>query len=186
MRWLRDVHLLLGMFCLPFLAVYAVDGVSMTHRAWVPEGGGHRVEERSFAVRGSTPEAIASDLASRHGVAGYFALAPAPGVFYMQGPLASYEVSYDAGAGTALVRTHRGGIKETVHNLHMAAGVTHASGAANLWGAFALCISLGLVVLGGTGLWLWTRRLKQRRLGLVFLLGSLGYCALCLVLIVTA
>jgi hypothetical protein len=58
--------------------------------------------------------------------------------------------------------------------------VHHRHAAINAWGWLVVLVSAAFVVLGVTGLWLWIPRLKERKLGLLFLTASVGYCALCL------
>ena len=59
--------------------------------------------------------------------------------------------------------------------LHHARGWTHESISVNLWGALVGFVSVALMVLGGTGVYLWFKIYKERVVGGLILVLSLGF-----------
>jgi len=175
---IRDIHLAVGLFCTPFVLAYALDGVRVNHGSVYPKDAVK--SEHTCAVSASEPEAIARELDERYGLPGKYWPPGDDGKFSINAPTAGHTVRYDAVTHSVRVTTERPRFFSLATNLHFAAGVHHRDPAINGWGWLVVVVSAAFVALGVTGLWLWIPRLRERRLGLLFLTVSVGYCALCL------
>ena len=69
--------------------------------------------------------------------------------------------------------------------MHATFGVEHEYGPHNLWGVLMLLTSVGLLVLGGTGLYLWFRMRSERRVGSILLAANLVFGVVLIALIWT-
>jgi len=175
---IRDIHLALGLFCAPLVLAYAMDGVRINHPRFYPKDA--TKSEQTYPVSASEPEAIVSELNERYGLVGRYWPPDSEGKFSIISPTANRTVQYDPATHSVRVETERPRFFSLATNLHFAAGVHNKDTAMNAWGWLVVLVSAAFVALGVTGLWLWIPRLKERRLGLLFLTVSVGYCALCL------
>lgn len=174
----RDIHLAVGLFCTPFVLAYALDGVRVNHGSFYPKDAVK--SQHAYPVSASEPEAIARELDERYGVIGRYWPPNTDGSFAIGSPTANHTVRYDPATHSVRVSTERPRLFSLATNLHFASGVHHRHAANNAWGWLVVLVSVAFVALGVTGLWLWIPRLRERRLGLLFLGVSVGYCALCL------
>jgi hypothetical protein len=175
---IRDIHLAVALFCTPFVLAYALDGVRVNHGSIYPKDS--RKSEHTYAVSATDADAIAVELDVRHGLKGRYWPPGGDGSFAIAGATATHTVRYDAATRSARVQTERPRFFSLATNLHFASGVHFSHASLNAWGWLVVLVSVAFVALGVTGLWLWIPRLKERRLGLLFLGVSVGYCALCL------
>ncbi|HIB66075.1 MAG TPA: hypothetical protein EYO33_13430 [Phycisphaerales bacterium] len=183
MKKLLLLHLFVGLFCLPYLIVYTLDGVRSGHRNWFHHK--QTVVEHRLELRSDSIEAMAQELAQEHGIRGELRSGDDRERFWLEANLVGYEVEV-VSPHTVIVKENRRGMVQTSHFLHTTAGFQHDFWPTRLWSFMVIVVSLGLILLGLSGLWLWVPRLKERRLGIIFLSVSLGYAFTCLVLIFTA
>src|SRR5262249_40127956 len=94
-----------------------------------------------------------------------------------------HEVRYTRATGAATLKTSVGGVMVMLNRLHHMAGVAHQVTALNVWGWAVAIVSLGLVLLGVTGLWMWFLRRTERALGAVLLGVNLAFALVLIVLI---
>lgn len=169
---LRTVHLLLASLSLPFLLMYGVSAVQMSHGAW-------------FTLTPAVRESVLSlppDLADAR-VVGREATARANDV---RGELASvvigdemtlrlvlpgtvHELRYRRQTGETRVTTSVSGAMGMLNRLHHAAGLWHEPRPLQLWGGAVAVVSVALLLLGASGIWMWFVRRSERRLGVVLL-----------------
>ncbi|MCP5111532.1 MAG: hypothetical protein GY953_11930, partial [bacterium] len=86
----------------------------------------------------------------------------------------------------AQVRTSTLGYLAMFNRLHVAGGLHHDYRLFNLWGFMVGVISVGLILLGATGLYLWFKLHNERRIGTVLLTLGLAFSLGLMVLIRTA
>ena len=96
------------------------------------------------------------------------------------------EAWYHPGTGETRLKINRAPFAGMLVALHHARGWTHESISMNLWGALVGLVSIGLMVLGGTGVYLWFKIYKERAVGGVILALSLGFSLTLIVLIRSA
>ena len=70
-----------------------------------------------------------------------------------------------------------------LNRLHHAAGVAHDVTSLNVWGALVAMVSLALLLVGATGVWMWFLRRTERTVGLVLLAMNLAFAVTLIVLI---
>lgn len=172
-RIIRTVHLLLASFSLPFLVLYAISAVQMSHSTWfdmkpvvlereVPLEPG-RTDARSIAreimdrerdVKGELSNVQAAD-------SGIALRIVVPGTVH--------EVRYDRTSGIARVKTSVGGVMVMLNRLHHWAGFWHEPLTMKLWAAAVAVVSTALLLLGVSGLYMWFTRRSERALGIALL-----------------
>jgi hypothetical protein len=81
------------------------------------------------------------------------------------------DVQYSPASGEATIKVRRQGILETLVQLHTNHGLWHEYLPSNIWAAISLLASIGLLLLGASGIWLWFAHHSERLIGGI-LLGS--------------
>jgi hypothetical protein len=178
-RWLRNIHLVTGLFSVLFLLTYGLSSVQMAHKSWFSLQP--RVTEVRIAlgtkVRNS-PRALARALVEsgelyggldevKETMDGYELRISRPGT--------EYEVSYSRATGQAKIRMSRANFMGLLNALHHVAGFSRGDALVKTWAAFVGLVSAGLIVLAVTGIYLWFKVYKERRVGVVLLGVSLCY-----------
>jgi hypothetical protein len=179
-RWVRDAHLLLGLFVAATVVMYGVSSAQMAHREWLPWRAS--VLERSLTLESGMTDgrAVARALMEHHGLWGDLAQT---GQSQSQGeirvriyrPGTEIEAAYRTVTGETRLKIERAPFAGMLVALHHAHGWSHESMSVNLWGALVGLVSIGLMVLGGTGVYLWFKIHKERAVGGVILAVSLGF-----------
>ena len=172
---LRDVHLTAGLFSMLFILMYGWSSVQFAHPAWT-ETKPVSVEWQTQLPPGLAPRDVAQALRKDLKLEGDLAqIRQKDGLiqFRMVKPGVVQEVRYDSSTGAAKMKTNRWGFAGMMNRLHTAAGLWHEDGWVNVYGWLVGIVSFGLLLLGGTGLYLWFVRKKERKLGIVMLAISL-------------
>lgn len=173
---MRTTHLVLGGFTFMFLLMYALSGVQMAlvPFRWTVVG------EATVPVTveaAESPRALARHVMRARGLDGEIKgiVRDAEGVsLTIAWPGTEHQVSWREGAPTAQVRTRVVGVVGMLNRLHQLGGMWHGSGVLNAWGGFVGLVSVALLGLGVTGLWLWFRIHEERVTGAVLLAGGLA------------
>lgn len=175
MRWL---HLISGLFCTAFLLMYGLSAVQMSHPSWIPVHTTTSEQQISLSNGAAdTPRSLGLALMREHGVRGELrTITQRPDGFSLQimRPGTTYEVNYRRGESTVSIRTTVESLFGILEGIHVTGGVTHDFWLLDLWGVFVALTSLGLFVLGATGLVLWFRIHTERLIGGAILAGGLG------------
>lgn len=172
---LRDVHLTAGLFSMLFVLMYGWSSVQFAHPTWA-ETKPVSVEWKTQLAPGLAPRDAAQALRTGLKLEGdLMQIRQNNGVtqFRLVKPGVVQEVRYDVATGAAQMKTNRWGFAGMMNRLHTAAGLWHEDGWVNLYGWLVGIVSFGLLLLGGTGLYLWFVRKKERKLGIVMLAISL-------------
>lgn len=170
---IRNIHLLLASFSLPFLLMYGVSAVQMSHNRWFQMKPA--VQERDFALQSgrSSAREIARDVMDREtsikGEITNVQTNPAGISLRIVVPGTVHELKYDPTSGKAHVRTSITGVMGMLNRLHHWAGFYHEPVGMKIWAAAVACVSAGLLLLGATGVYMWFTRRPERRIGLVLL-----------------
>ena len=184
---MRNLHLWLGLGFLLFLLMYAVSSVQMAHPEWFPMEPSVREEVVSLSpAPGFDPREVAARLREAADVRGdVSAVETAADTvrFRVVRPGTVHEVSYAPGEAEVRVRTSVGSFLAMLNRLHHVGGLWHDYALIDVWGALVGLVSLALVAIGGTGIYLWFRVHRERRVGAVLLALSLGYGLALVVLI---
>ena len=184
-KFLRNTHLLTGVFAFLFLLVYGVSSVQMAHNTWFNLKPAITESQVALAAGVSNPRDVARQLMDRGAVSGELAQVQGAN-FRVIRPGTVYEVSYSPQSGEAKIRTNVAGLMGMLNRIHHVAGLWHEYTLTNLWGLLVAVTSILLVILALTGIYLWFKIHTERMIGSVLLAVSLGFSLTLVVLIRTA
>ena len=172
---MRNIHLWLGLVFVLMAIVFAVSSLVIIYRPWLntkPRDTELRVQLSRQAT--ATPRAAALALMANHAIKGELRqiqtkLDTVNLRIVRPGEVA--EVQYFPATGEATIKVRRQGILETLVQLHTNHGLWHEYLPSNIWAAISLLTSIGLLLLGASGIWLWFAHHSERLIGGI-LLGS--------------
>lgn len=185
-RLMRNLHLIFGLVFFVFALVFAVSSLVFIYRPWLPQS--HEDTERTVQVaaeNAATPRALALDMMRHHDLKGDLRdiEQTEDGMrFVVMRPGTRAEVVYSRGSGEAKIETRRQGFLETLVQLHVNHGFWHDFLPSNAWALLSLLGSIGLFLLGATGIYLWFCHNEERVIGSVLLVVGLIYGITTLVL----
>jgi hypothetical protein len=186
-RFLRNIHLLLGLSCCVFLLMYGFSAFQMAHGRFfnlrpVTTASTHEIDPSSAA----SARAVALELMSRYGMRGELAQVreqPNGWQFRIVWPGTVYEVAFDRETRKADVKTNVANVLGMLNRIHHLRGIDHEFPVLNMWGVAVLVVSLMLMALGITGIYLWFQLHSERITGAVLLALSLSYSLTLIILI---
>jgi hypothetical protein len=184
-KFLRNTHLLTGVFAFLFLMMYGVSSVQMAHNTWFNLKPAVAESQVALAAGMSNARDVARQLMDRGVVRGELAQVHGA-AFRIIRPGTVYEVSYTPQTGEAKIRTNVAGLMGMVNRIHHVAGLQHEYMLTNVWGLFVAITSILLVILALTGIYLWFKIHTERLIGSILLTVSLGFSLTLVVLIRTA
>lgn len=106
--------------------------------------------------------------------------------FVISRPGEEVRVHYMPTSGQAQLEGRRYNVYETLLQLHVNHGLWHTFLPANLWALLSVAFSVGLLLLGASGIYLWYKHPRERRVGTVLLVIGFGLPLVTLVLMRTA
>lgn len=171
----RSVHLVLGVAAFLFLLMYAVSSVQMAHFSW----SWQVVDDSQVPVRPeevTTPRALAQVMVRDHGLRGELTITnqgPNQMSIRLARPGAEYDVRYQPGNDRARIVTRDAGFFGRLNRIHHVSGLWRDDPVTQAWGLLAGIVSVVLLLLGLSGLWLWFRIHEERLIGVVLLAASL-------------
>lgn len=185
-RLLRNTHLLLGLFSCAYALMYGVSSVQMAHNRWFnlrPAVTESRISLPVDVLANARMAAL--ELMNRHGLRGDLRqLTQRDGgyAFRIIRPGTVHEVQHKQSEPDVLVRTSVAGFLGMLNRIHHTGGLWHDYWLINFWGVFVAVVSVALVLLAGTGIYLWFKIHSERRIGLALLTLNLGYSLTLIVL----
>jgi hypothetical protein len=185
-RLMRNVHLALGLLFVLMAVIFAVSSLVIIYRPWLgqsPQDSESKVQISREAA--AAPRAAARELMAEHGLKGDLREINEDGdavSFRIMRPGEAVEVHYSRSSGEATLKTTRHGALETMVQLHVNHGLWHEYAPSNVWAAISLLASLGLLLLGATGIYLWFAHHEERVIGAILLGVGLTYGIVTLVL----
>ncbi len=188
-RFVKNTHLILGVASFFFLLMYSISAVQMSHDNWFSMKPA--VTRASVSLPPGIPEephAIALAL-SEHGVRGAIGNATGTGTgfkFEVTRPGTLFDIEYVRATREARIQTRSGGLMIMLNRIHHLSGMSHGYGPTDAWGIFVAAVSVMLILIGATGIYLWFSIRKERLIGLLLLAINLGICVTLLILIRTA
>jgi hypothetical protein len=172
-KTIRNIHLLLASFALPFLVMYGVSAVQMSHNGWFNMKPS--VLERDITLPAAEHDArtVGRELMDRDqsikGEITNIQTTSAGVSLRIVVPGTVHEMKYDAATGTTHVRTSIAGVMGMLNRLHHWAGFYHEPTSMKLWAVAVAIVSAALLLVGATGVYMWFTRRPERRIGLVLL-----------------
>jgi len=188
-KWIRNTHLLIGLFAFLFLLMYGVSAVQMAHNRWFNNKPAVTESEIALKAGVSDARAVARELMDRHGLRGELAQVRKTGdglSFRIVRPGTVYEIAYSPETGNAKVRTSVANIMGMLNRIHHIGGLWHDFTLTNIWAVFVGLVSVALILLSLTGIYLWFKIHTERVVGVILLTLSVGYSLTLIVLIRTA
>ena len=185
-RLMRNIHLGLGLIFVLMAMVFAVSSLVIIYRPWLETGPA--ISESTVQISleaAATPRAAARELMAEHGLKGDLMQIKEDGdavSFRIVRPGDVVEVEYARPSGEAKLKTTRQGVLGTLVRLHTNHGLWHEYAPSNAWAAISLFTSLGLLLLGASGIYLWFAHHNERVIGGILLGSGLVFAAVTLVL----
>lgn len=182
-RSIRNTHLILGLLASLMILVYAVSAVQMAHRFAIKP---HIAREDLTLARGLGARSAAQQLMNERGYRGDLgnvASAAQQMRFSITRPGTAYAVTYDPASGRAHIERRELAFMGLLNRLHHLNGFEHSSAAMNAWGWVLAWISITLILLGATGVYMWFRIHNERRIGSILLAANLCVSAALLILL---
>jgi hypothetical protein len=175
-RLTRNVHLVLGLFSAVFLFAYGLSAFEMAHSflfRWSKAERTTTIVERRVD---DTPRATASRLMSSGMVGDLTKVTTASTsvTLTIMRPGTVYNVAYVPNTKTATVVTTRSSFIYTLNRIHHVTGTWHDHWVITAWTWFLGLVSVMLFGIGISGVYMWFKRNKERRFGVVMLSLSLG------------
>lgn len=183
---MRNIHLGLGLLFVGMALIFALSSLVFVYRPQLnlkPVDSEKQVKISPEAA--TSPRAAARELMAGHGLQGELRQIEEEGgtvKFRIVRPGEAAEVEYLRSSGEATVKMRRSGALETMVQLHVNHGLWHGYLPSNAWAALSLLTSLGLLLLGATGIYLWFSFHKERVIGGILLGGGLVFSLAALVL----
>lgn len=188
-KFLRNTHLFLGIAAFLFLLMYGLSAVQMAHDNWFSMKPAVSESRVSIPAEiGSGPRAVADYLrhAALRGELRDVRSSPSGASFDIARPGAIYRVEYAEATRQARIRTYTATFMAVLNRIHHIGGLWHDFWPVNAWGFFVGLVSVALIVIGATGIYLWLKLRAERAIGVVLLAVNLTVCVTLLVLIRTA
>jgi len=173
-RLLRNVHLILGLLLFWVVMMYGVSAAQMAHRVRIASVVTERdvtapaaIEARPLVAHLMEHEALNGEMS---------AVTPRGGGYRFQVTRAGGNtvVQYESATGKVHLRETQTGMLGVLNRLHHFHGLRNETGRRNAWGWLVFLASLGLLTLGGTGIYLWFKLHTERVAGAILLGANLA------------
>lgn len=169
----RNIHLLLASFSLPFLIMYGVSAVQMSHSTWFQMKPAVHERELSITAGLTDARSIAREIMDREpavkGEVSNIQPNDAGVVLRIIVPGTVHDVQYERASGLARLKTSVAGVMGMLNRLHHWAGFWHEPVSMKAWAFAVAIVSAALVLLGASGIYMWFTRRPERRIGLALL-----------------
>ena len=183
---IRNIHLLLASLSLPFLLMYGVSAVQMSHSKWFQMKPAVHERDLALAAGQDDARAVARDVMDRDaGIKGEITnvQSNSTGVaLRIVVPGTVHEVKYDRASGATHVKTSVAGVMGMLNRLHHWAGFWHEPQSMKVWALAVAIVSGALLLLGATGIYMWFTRRPERRIGLALLALNVAFAAAVIIL----
>jgi len=185
-RLMRNIHLGLGLIFVLMALIFAVSSLVIIYRPWL--GDKPRVSESTVEMSleaAASPRAAARQLMADHAMKGDLRQIQEDGIsvsFRIVRPGEVVEVKYGRSSREAKISVRHHGALETLVQLHTNHGLWHEYGPSNIWAAISLLMSVALLLLGLTGIYLWFTHHSERLIGGILLGFGLSYGLITLIL----
>lgn len=176
-RILRETHLLLGLALCTFVLLFGVSSIKFAHNDWFSS----KPTQTQLTVdvdpaHADTPRALASQLMAGQGYRGGLVDIHESDeeIRFLIGRMGTiHAVEYVPGSSQATVTRKVFPFNAMLTWMHTTFGVDHEYALHNVWGWLMLFTSIGLLLLGATGIYLWFKIYRERLVGSILLFGNL-------------
>jgi hypothetical protein len=177
---IREIHLLSGLFLAGVILFYTISGAMIAYAPWLPGAGVAATTERiplpvgAGASPGALRTFVEQELEPRGRVVGPEPTPAGDLVLRYTRPGGSVEVTTTPDQAELVVVTTRHGWIRTLRGLHVLTG--YAGGAAFVaWSLLLDLTALAVIGFALSGIYLWFKLSRRRRLGWLILGGSWCY-----------
>lgn len=196
-RWTRNLHLVFGLFLIPYVLLFAISAILLNH-GWAPQATGSAAGGPT-TVKLTIPEAferskdldqvrLARSILDQAGVEGEIGRITAVGdgrcfLIPVSKPGQQTMVELDLDTETAQVEVRNTGMWNALNYLHKSPGPHSSNIRGNwyftkLWRSFADAAVFLLLFVSASGVYLWAAIKKERKTGLVLVAaGSICFLA---------
>jgi hypothetical protein len=186
-RWIRNLHLILGVFVGIPLIVYGVSAIQMAHPKWLLASSQKTQRSLELPPRAfGDARALSARLVESYGLRGELEESEVTAdriQLTMFRPGVVNQVNYARQTGKTTIEIRVNGFVAMMNRLHHLAGVTHEGFAFNIWGWLLGLVSLALIVIGASGIYLWFKLHSERVIGVVLLTVTLGFTLTLIILL---
>jgi hypothetical protein len=172
-RWMRNTHLLLGLGFSLFLLMYALSALQMAHPAWFDLKPTLTRERIGLDASGAgSARAVADKLLREHGLRGDVTEVKATAAafrFRVVRPGENVLVDYSRETGVANLERNALGFMAFINRFHQSAGVRHSYLWLNVWGVLSAIVSVALILISLTGIYLWFKLQEERLTGAILM-----------------
>lgn len=186
-RWIRNLHLILGVFASIPLVIYALSAVQMSHPKWLPASSTKTLRSLELPpLAFNDAQVLGARLVESYGFSGELEESEVTAdhiQLTIFRPGVVNRVDYTRPTGHTTIETRVNGFVAVMNRLHHLAGVTHQGPAFNIWGWLLGAVSISLIAIGVSGIYLWFKLHSERVIGLVLLTASLGFSLTLIVLL---
>lgn len=176
-RYLRNTHLFLGLFSFLFVMMYGVSSVQMAHNTWFNNKPTVNESAEKIAPLLDARQAarLLMDKYGWRGELGQVNVRRDDIVFRVVRPGMVYEVTYAPATGDAKIKTNVANWIGMLNRIHHIGGFWHEFSLINVWAAFVAMVSVSLILVALSGIYLWFKIHKERVIGGVLLAVGLIY-----------
>jgi len=176
-RLLRNLHLWIGLAITPYLLMYGISALQMAHPNWIEVTHETTLSTREIELSQGVPAQIARTAQSRLELRGSMSRVreTAEGLeFRVSRPGSQSDVQIDPATGRANIETRRSDLGGFLNQVHVLSG-WHEHMPSGLLALALLGVSMAMLFLGVTGVYLWFKLLAERRLGWIVLAVGAAY-----------
>lgn len=166
--------------------MYGVSAVQMAHTKWFAMQPTVTEIEMPMSPGCTDGRLLAHDVMASRSIRGEIAsVKQTKGGFEVRVtvPGTVHEIRYDGTSGRVRLKSSVAGFMGMLNRLHHAAGLNHEYLPLRVWGIFCAVVSLAMLGLGATGIWMWWLRKQERKWGLVLLSANLAFAITVLVML---
>ena len=164
-RLIRNTHLILGMSGVLFVLLYAVSAAQMAHRIRLTP----QISEEDLALPAGLAARPLVQALGYNGEIGNTQMTPKGFRVTVNRPGTAYAITYDRRPGRRTSAAIRARFSGMLNRLHHQNGLHHEDGKLNAWGWALALVSITLLALGGTGVYMWFKLHTERAIGSVLL-----------------
>lgn len=189
-RWLRNIHLFLGLFFCTFILMFGLSSVRFSHRDWFPAQTIESTTSVAAPANASwAPRTLARELMDSHGLSGAIQNIHDTDEgfgFEMFRIGTAHEIRYNRASREVQIITRTQPFMAMLNNMHTTFGMEHGYGLSDFWGFLMFLTTIGLFLLAVSGIYLWFKFYRERIIGIVLVVIGLGYGVTLIILMKTA
>jgi hypothetical protein len=177
-RYIRRTHLILGLLAGPFLLMYAVSAIQMAHRSRLPIQPTVRRESAFVRSGCNDPRLLAQELMQNQGWRGELSEVRRTAqalTLRIVSVGTTHDVICYVNQNKVDITTRTQDFLGVLNRMHHATGFWHRSSQMQWWATAVALTCVALLGLGGSGVWLWLLRKRERRIGLLLVGTNLAF-----------